>query len=426
MRFCEECGTQLEDDVRFCEECGAEQEPIVQASKEIPPPENSVVEPGVPVNVVSNTPERNRKSTFLLVPVFIVLVIAVMAGGYLIGQNSTKPMQGLMNDNKNTENSSNTAVPTSQVSNPGATPTQIPVATVTPIVVPGNNLAEKSIFEGYREVEYLGSYITVESPDGLYLLLDNMAKPMPKGYVSDGVHDLEFDFWESVICYPEDYRNSGEVPDEGEAIQVEILDGEIYVCWSYYRNGQQAEIYYDGWIAPEYVVCTGKYRRYYENSLKYFKTPDNILSNNPFKMVMDGEIVETSYSGDDKEKIALGLVYNQELDILRMELYDYEQDAYMCGYAEGTIHYETDMAYYLEPVYQDDGVYWEEIPYTVTDGEKQCDLSQYNIFCEVHLNASEEGISLRWSVHEDGVERVFYDDVFSSKHMQRETYVKHY
>ena len=32
MRFCEECGAQLEDGAKFCEECGAEQEEIVVAS----------------------------------------------------------------------------------------------------------------------------------------------------------------------------------------------------------------------------------------------------------------------------------------------------------------------------------------------------------------------------------------------------------
>ena len=42
------------------------------------------------------------------------------------------------------------------------------------------------------------------------------------------------------------------------------------------------------------------------------------------------------------------------------------------------------------------------------------------------MNVTEEGISLYWSVYEDGAEKVFYDDFFEVKYMQRKAYIQHY
>ena len=60
------------------------------------------------------------------------------------------------------------------------------------------------------------------------------------------------------------------------------------------------------------------------------------------------------------------------------------------------------------------------------DGEKQYDLFRYDIYCEVRMNVTEEGISLYWSVHEGGEERVFYNDFFEVRYMQRKAYIQHY
>lgn len=495
MRFCEECGARLEDDAKFCEECGAEQESLVGKTTSVTTNEDSEYgfceECGARIKITdkfcevcgtvigqqeavtqgfqkeavlesadikqaanisapikseplpdnteikaSQNPGRKKGVRFLWIPVAIVVLVAVMAGGYFIGQNSG----GKQNSVQSADNMDNAPTPVSteepvaiitQTEIPTATPTIIPttIPTVTPTVVPSEDpKAEgfgKSIFEGYRAGEHIGSKIRMDGPNGVSLFLDSTAKPLANGYITDGNHYFEFEFIAgNVICYPEHFSEGDILLVNSDVLRIELSENGAYVYWGYVQNGQ-TEVYYKGNVSMSDAECIGEYIRVYSNSLKYFESSDKVLTANPFQKVIDGTVLEVAYSGDD-EKLGFGFVYNHEIDVLHMELYCHEEEAYLYGYANGQIYYEEDTVYYLAPVYEEDGVYWDEIPYMVTDGEKKYNLTGYDIYCEVRMMVFEDGISLYWSAHENGLERVFYDDFFDSKHMQRKAYVKHY
>lgn len=505
MRFCEECGARLEDDAKFCEECGAEQEPFVEveisvtanedseygfceecgarikftdkfcegcgtvigqqesvtqieeAQKEAVPKSADIKqdanvfvpiksEPAPAISEINASQNSGRKKgvRFLWIPVAMLVLVAVMAGGYFIGQrngNNQNVVQSANNNgNEVIESNSEDKEDVVEDENKGQQPNEsvvptsesviTPTVAVTPTEKP-ESPAGKPIFMGYRAVDYIGCVVTIETPDGLELVIDTISAT---AYISDGEHYLEFAYVKKYnsganIYYPEEVV-SAMAPIDGDEVIICLEENGVNVRWVYHYNGQ-TDVYYDGWVSKDYIDCIGKYARYLSNSLKYYgsiATGDNKYNpgKQPFEKITDGKMLEVEYSGDDKEKLALGLTYNHELDILRMEFYDYEQDAYLCGYAEGQMYYEEDAIYYLQPIYAEAGIYWEEIPYTVENGAKKYDLTGYDIYCEVRMKVFEEGISLYWSVHEDGTERIYYDDFFEVRYMQRKAYIQHY
>jgi len=275
----------------------------------------------------------------------------------------------------------------------------------------------------------MGSVVTVDT-DGLYMVLDTTMKPEPSGYITDGEHYLECEFtdnynYPSTLIHPKSYYYDWELYEEGDLLYVIFADDGVSIRWGYCHEGV-LETYYDGFVPMENVECIGQYTRSLANTLKKFESSGKLDTNNPFKTVKDGTVVEVVYTGDDRETFAFGLVHNAESDIMRIEFYDYEQDSYMDAYVEGQLYYDKEAVYYLQPIYLDDDIYWGEIPLIEVNGEIQYDLSVTDIYCEVRLKVVEDGVSIYWSVHENGAERVFYDDFFESKYMQRKAYVKHY
>lgn len=69
MKFCEECGAQLDDDVMFCEECGA----VLESN------ENSVVEE-TSINQIKKEDKKKRVPIMILIAVIslVIMVIGIM------------------------------------------------------------------------------------------------------------------------------------------------------------------------------------------------------------------------------------------------------------------------------------------------------------------------------------------------------------
>ena len=71
MKFCENCGTQLEDNAVFCEECGAKQESVQQAQPEVNTPEvETNAQP--PKLSATCTPAKKQIAGWLLVVLLFV------------------------------------------------------------------------------------------------------------------------------------------------------------------------------------------------------------------------------------------------------------------------------------------------------------------------------------------------------------------
>jgi len=470
MRFCEECGAQLEDSAKFCEECGAQQEPVIIEDVQIQEivseagaedsisktteygyceecgariklsdafceacgteihseePVTAVAEeqskaPGVhafekkseektseQARRFASVPKKKGKSV-LRIAVFCVAILLVVAGGYLLGRNKQNQKEETITDQF------------SQSSKPEEVVTDIEpvVASAEITFVPLAKEDGKSIFDGYRKSEYFGYTKTIDSPDGLLLKLEYIGTQSlkPRLYLSRGEYYVEciaFDDMNLSICYPECVLY-GEKPVEGNEIRIKGINDMIstYVYWAYHENGKTT-VYYDGLIDRRYRDEIYEYGRYLDNSLKDFESaPDG------------GILREVVYSGDDEAVFSFGLTYNHEQNLTRMELYNYAQDVYLCGYVNKPIYYNQDMVYYLKPVWQDDMVYWDEIPYEIIDENLRIDLSPYDIFCEVKITVTEESISICWSAHENGAEYIYYNDCIEAKKVQRRAYVE--
>lgn len=71
MKFCENCGTQLEDNAVFCEECGAKQESAQQAQPEVNTPEvETNAQP--PKLSATCTPAKKQIAGWLLVVLLFI------------------------------------------------------------------------------------------------------------------------------------------------------------------------------------------------------------------------------------------------------------------------------------------------------------------------------------------------------------------
>ena len=78
MKFCENCGTQLDDNAVFCEECGAKQEVVQQAQPEVA---TSEVEATVQAPKLSATCTPAKKE----MKDWIVILILVLCSSLIIG-----------------------------------------------------------------------------------------------------------------------------------------------------------------------------------------------------------------------------------------------------------------------------------------------------------------------------------------------------
>ena len=145
MRFCEECGAQLEDDAKFCEECGAEQESLtieavqVQEPEKVAPVQVEEVPKQITVeNEKLNTPIRKKGVSAIWVAIIIIVILAGIASGYSVSKNSDKEQKtAQIVDNKNNYDSITQSVTlTSELVASSSVPTTEPTATSTPTPLP--------------------------------------------------------------------------------------------------------------------------------------------------------------------------------------------------------------------------------------------------------------------------------------------------
>lgn len=479
MKFCEECGAQLEDDALFCEECGAEQEPLAVEpvqEPEVAVPCDSVAEEtteygfceecGSKIKLtdafcescgtaivrdepVEETPKpvveepRNEKPVIQTEPtevrksedevrksedkvkpkkktpvLWIVLAIVGMsvfaAGGYLLGSGKIGAFLHETTDGNKVQSDT---VP-SVTEDSGITDSVPETAvTVTPTEVPAASAQGKSIFAGFREIELMGLTKQLKASDGLNIVMEDLhTAARPRISMSYGEHYFEFDVMftdDAWVYYPECVMN-GASPESGDEVRIYGLhDGnhKVKVYWANHDDGKTT-VYYDGEVSAKKLKAFYHYGRYLNNSLKYFPSTDQL-----------GKMQEVVYTGDDNERFTFGLTYDCVDKIDRIELYNYEQEAYLCAYVNGPLYYLQDTVYYLIPVQQGDTVYWEEI---VHDGISSSDLESYGIYCIVKIHVDEEGISMYWYANQYGEETIYYDAYIPSKYISRMAYVRKY
>lgn len=480
MRFCEECGAQLEDDVRFCEECGAEQESIIaEQESEIVTEEtviesenNNVLNRSSAVmgqvsqvsqeshiqenNVVTDKtnekhPEikaRKKGKWKLAIAVICVLLLAGMAG-FLFGKYNSVGQNVSQTDGKGDDTISAettlaskptsapkpTATPTpgptaTSMPKPTATATPVPKPTATPTPIPKPTATPTpspiiSVFEGFLLGERESSVWQIETSDGIHLTLND--DPMARiGVIWDEEHRFEFPFDEIIVGSMDAeriytfYGAEGYVnPGNGryDELQLSFTDESVSIYWAYHF-GQTVEVYYDNVVSVEYATCTSDYVSYGKQTMEVSDVTVEIQeSDNLFQSVESGEIVWVDLYADMEDEISMRLQYNAEYWFTNIELYGYDEAVHMNGTITKEIHYDTEECCYIVPRFAEGPDFW---------GEPLQDLSEYDTYYEVKLNVSEEGIQLRWTLCEDDVEKVLYDGMIDVEYIERRVKIRHY
>lgn len=478
MRFCEECGAQLEDDVRFCEECGAEQEPIiVEQESEIVTEEtviesenNNVLNRSSAVmgqvsqvsqeshiqenNVVTDKtnekhPEikaRKKGKWKLAIAVICVLLLAGMAGFLFgkynsVGQNvsqtdgkgddtisaettlASKPTSALKPTATPTPGLTATSMPKPTAT---ATPIQKPTATAMPIPKPtATPTPIISVFEGFLLGERESSVWQIETSDGIHLTLND--DPMAHiGIIWDEEHSFEFPFDEITVGSTDAERIYTFYGAEGcvnrgnghyDELQLSFTDESVSIYWAYHF-GQTVEVYYDNVVGMEYATCTSDYVSYGKRAMEVSDaTAATHKSDDLFEYGENGELKYVDLYADLEDEISISLSYNAEIGISVIDLYEYSESVHMSGVVTSGICYGTAACYYIVPRFAEEPNFW---------GEPLQDLSEYDTYYEVKLNVSEEGIQLRWTLCEDDVKKVLYDGMMDVELIERRVKIRHY
>lgn len=432
MKFCEDCGAQLDDDALFCEECGWKTEPPV---------------PEVPVKA-----ETTGNIQYLII--LIVLYLLAGSAGFLLGyymNDGRKADTVIQGDSKVpvvtesaivptipptlTKAAEETTKPTVTVSpdilkkptekpEPTVSPTPIekpePTASPTPTPVP----VSRSVFDGFVLGECSAANWRLETPDGLVVNISN--DPMaPIGIISFqnqrfefGIDSLYIGDADEPLIYTylgtEGYSN----PQAGyyDELQIGFTDEYVTIYWSYHA-GQRIEVIYENVVSTAYASCKGTYVSYGRQAVEMTETGiEKCESDNLFERVTDGEQVQAEIYADTQEDISISLSYNDMIDVSFIDLYLYDEFLYVSGLTYQDIRFDTDEVIYLVPQS------WEGDML----GPPDKDLSEYDRYYVEKLHLSDDGLRLYWSFCESGIERVLYEGHIDVEWMERIVTITHY
>ncbi len=169
MKFCEECGTQLDDDAVFCEECGAAVE------TEEPQNQYSTQEDNIQTeNIVSQANlNKNKKKGMIVGLLLTFLVMGVVTGLYFSGMLPfTNNSIGTVNNESKGVTSTAVGEPRMVTASPEVTVDPTPTAkpTLEPTVAPSQ--------ENYTLEDWLGTYegiVEGEAGEETHILYINVA-----------------------------------------------------------------------------------------------------------------------------------------------------------------------------------------------------------------------------------------------------------
>lgn len=204
MRFCEECGSQLEDGAQFCEECGAVVEPLIEIDNAVLQPqidgnsaktaENNIQEPLQSGAAEAPEKRREKKASAKTLAFIAILCIVTLAGGMLLVFKDSIFGKAGSNKGKNTNTSASmdkqpaenmpdkeispvaettpvvdAAAVTEEIPTPTRavepTPTAVPVPTEMPVPTENPPLYGNSCFEQYwaADLDYDTGYFFYDS-----------------------------------------------------------------------------------------------------------------------------------------------------------------------------------------------------------------------------------------------------------------------
>lgn len=446
MRFCEECGAQLEDGVKFCEECGAEVEelvidevPVEKTDIEETVEAENMVQPAVqkekPVPKAESKPVKSGKPMkkgllFGIIGAVLVVVLAVVLVIVLGGEKADDSGSKKEKDKQVEEDISEKDAEEKQDADDEENkdnPT-------------GDSAVEEqeekvSIFDVGFGGEFSGGMYSVECDDGFGMWL-NYSPMASGGYIHSGdwYNYASFDLYEE-ICFDKEYSAYSYGVDEyGDTYSHEITytvqeDG-IWIYWCYHGYRGYDMVFFDGFVSAENITCTSSYTEY-EWGLKAISGPKNSIADRDsryiFKRIAGGETTGVSYYGIDGDNSISLEQWEGYGSPYYISIYNEDWSWINLGMDE-PIYYDEEFVYLCEWIYEPESEgYCVELDYTTQpNGEKVYDTSKYDAYTEVRILVNEEGIDVYWCDHSKSGITVRYDGLFEAEWIERTIDIKNY
>ena len=435
MKFCEECGAQLEDDAVFCEECGTQ----VEELEIVPPiqPQNvEVVPPIQPHNVLEEKEKKAFPKKIIIIGVAILLTLiigGVIAGVIIKNSNSTKDDDTKLVD-ATTDSTEKEAPTTEEATTEEATTEDVITEEATTEEATTEEMkpvpTEKiEVFKTHAISTSAGWYYCGEYEGGLVVDIADTSMVFMRSFRN--IYN-SYSFTLSgydPIEYGVEYNFTDMVYDNG-------IDFETYeLIMTIYEDG--IDIY---WVVKEGSSLVEVYNGFYEmidvqascsntltkDVLNYEKINNiyNFESDCFYKNLFGGALRSinyyvTEYSSDIQ--LTVGKDYVEDLQYISV------------GYGEGSstfpineeLYYNQEAVFYYEYSSLDDS--YVELDYSINkNGQKVYDLSEKDYYEEVRITFTEEYIEFYWSSHSFGDESIVYEEQISEDSLIKEIYISNY
>lgn len=440
MRFCEECGAQLEDGVKFCEECGAEVEelvidevPVEKTDIEETVEAENMVQPAVQkekaVPKAESKPEKSGKPMkkgllFGIIGAVLVVILAVVLILVLGGEKKDDSRSKKEKDKQVEEDISEKDAEDEENKDNST----------------GDSAVEKqeekvSIFDVGFGGEFSGGTYSVECDDGFGMWL-NYSPMGSSGYIHDADWSsyAYFDLYED-ICFDTEYSFFSEGTNAYgvwymHTITFTVQRDGIWLYWYYYQANQIEGVLYDGFISSENITCSSNYVEY-ESSLEANQRNTTSLSDKDskyvFRRIDGGEIQSVGYASGywEDEYIALTKYFDEE-NTTYVSVQNKDWD-YVYFETNEPIYYGEEFVFMGECFEGPEDYYWEELDYTTqSNGEKVYDTSKYDEYTEVRILVNDAGIDVYWCDHSKSGTTVRYDGLFEAEWVERTIDIKNY
>lgn len=424
MKFCEECGAQLEDDAIFCEECGATVESVESVQPEVAAP---VTMQNVPENVLLEESENeqekelNKKSkklfTIVIAAVVIVLIGITVAVISIIKRNNKDDSIKLTDETKKDE------------------VTTVDKTTEEETTTEENIVVEDlySIYNGDFNNGYYSWDYTAELPNEVFfgisddptMYFASLSKP---GYGEFSYYvPLE---WPDEWIYGKEYSSYQKGTDINDKtydneVEVTVLENGIDIRWILNYPNSSKE-FCNGFYGMEYIECISTCTKE-TDALKIVEPliVEDYETDCFYKRIKNGKVHSVEYY----------TTYNPDIDItcsFEKNYLDNTQHIYLQKQGVGNIDFypEESICYNKEAVFYlsgEDYNYCEELLYYYDEnGNKQYDLTGYDCYFEIRFFFTEDNVDVYWSIYEDGVEYLISDVVFTEDNIVKRTNIKNY
>ena len=443
MRFCEECGAQLEDGVKFCEECGAEVEelvidevpvektdieetveaenmvqPAVQKEKTVPKAESKPVKSGKPMK---------KGLLFGIIGAVLVVILAVVLIIVLGGEKEDDSGSQKEKDKQVEEDISEKDAEEKQDADDEENkdnPT-------------GDSTVEEqeekvSIFDVGFGGEFSGGTYAVETDDGFGMEL--YFSPMASYafiHTADWKYSASFDL-EQEICFDTEYTTYYSGVDEyGDDYTHELTftvqkDG-IWIYWYFYGYRANHFPIFDGFVSSDNITCTSSYTEYEWglNAIHEAKVPlTDRDSKYILKQIDDGELLYIQFYSGFYEGNELAIT--NWMDDTQISIYN--ENYYGVSFeADAPIYYGEEFIYMFEEVGGPYEAYHQELEHTIqANGKKVYDTTKYDDYTEVRILVNEDGIDVYWCGHSKNGAEVYLDNLFEAECVERTIGIKNY